>query len=169
MAQSGESLNTLRDLHVLWVDCSEETNANTVKSPEYKDINGRLTTAMLTLQQHTQLMTDDTMESLGMPTRKELNSAYLQIHTLKKKVRKLESQVSSQGKQSDEAKINSLRDDVENLDIESLRKDVADLKKKLAAVAKTPASAAKKAPASRAKSTAAKAKPEAKTATKKGA
>ncbi len=129
MAKEGEALESLRDLHVLWVDCSEETNAKTVASQEYQEINPRLTMALLNLQRHIQSMTDDAMSAFNMPTRKELNSAYLQIHDLKKRVRTLESQLKNQVKQSDTAKLNRLRDDVEKLDIESLRKDVAELKR----------------------------------------
>ena len=143
-AKDGESLESLRDLHVLWVDCSEETNAKTVSSKEYQEINPRLTKALLTLQQHTQSMTDDNMSALNMPTRKELNSAYLQIHGLKKMVRKLESQIKTQSKQSDSAKLNRLRDELENLDIDALRRDVEELKKQLKSASKTPAKTASK-------------------------
>jgi polyhydroxyalkanoate synthase subunit PhaE len=172
MAKEGKPLESLRDLHVLWVDCSEESNALTVSSKEYQEINPRLTKALFTLQKHVQDMTDDTMSSLNMPTRKELNSAYLQIHDLKKKVRKLESVIKSQGNTSDATKINRLRDDVEQLDVESLRKDVEALKKQLNSAA--PAAAApRKAPVRKAKPAEEKkpaaAKAPAKSPAKKGA
>jgi class III poly(R)-hydroxyalkanoic acid synthase PhaE subunit len=177
MAKEKKSLDSLRDLHVLWVDCSEETNAKTVASKEYQEINPRLTNALLTLQQHTQSMTDDTMASLNMPTRKELNSAYLQIHGLKKRLRKLEAELKNQVKDSDTEKLNRLRDDLEQLDIDALRADVAALKKQLqtgAKVAAKPAAAKKpavKKPAAKpaAKKPVAKAKSVTKSSTKKGA
>ncbi|MBF0455765.1 MAG: class III poly(R)-hydroxyalkanoic acid synthase subunit PhaE [Magnetococcales bacterium] len=168
MAQEGKPLQSLRDLHVLWVDCNEETNAETVGSKEYQEINPRLATALFTLKGHVQSMTDDTMSSLNMPTRKELNSAYLQIHDLKKKVRKLESQVKSQGQESDSTKLNRLRDDLEQLDVEALRKDVEALKKQLnisTTAAKAPA-ATRKAPVRRAKASTEKAKEPVKAAAK---
>ncbi|MBF0195441.1 MAG: class III poly(R)-hydroxyalkanoic acid synthase subunit PhaE [Magnetococcales bacterium] len=160
MAQAGDSIKSLRDLHVLWVDCSEESNANTVASEEYKEIYPRLTKTLLTLQNHVQSMTDDSMSALGMPTRKELNSAYLQIHDLKKKVRKLEGQLKNQPK----------------IDLESLRSDVEELKKRsLAAVkpaakttSKTAAKSSTTRAASKAKTTAARAKTAAKPTEKKG-
>jgi polyhydroxyalkanoate synthase subunit PhaE len=171
MAKEGKPLESLRDLHVLWVDCNEEANAKTVSSKEYQELNPRLTNAMFTLQKHIQSMTDDAMSQMNMPTRKELNSAYLQIHDLKKKVRKLESQQKSQVSQSDSTKLNRLRDDVEQLDIESLRKDVEELKKQLKAVGGTAAKAAtpRKAPVRKPKAAAEKAKPETKTSANKGA
>ncbi|MBF0359123.1 MAG: class III poly(R)-hydroxyalkanoic acid synthase subunit PhaE [Magnetococcales bacterium] len=181
MAKDKKSLESLRDLHVLWVDCSEETNAKTVASKEYQEINPRLTNALLTLQKHIQSMTDDTMASLNMPTRKELNSAYLQIHNLKKRVRNLEAELKSQVKDSDAEKLNRLRDDLEQLDIDALRADVAALKKQLQAGTKAAAKPAAKPTAKRAakpaakpavkpaaKKPEAKAKPATKSSTKKG-
>ena len=144
MAQEGKPLNSLRDLHVLWIDCNEDSNAATVSSREYQELSPRLTTALFSLKQHVQSMTDDAMSAMNMPTRKELNSAYLQIHDLKKKVRSLESQVKSQTKHSESSKINRLRDDIENLDIDSLRSDVDELKRLL----ETSAGTTKTAPSS---------------------
>ncbi|MBF0445800.1 MAG: class III poly(R)-hydroxyalkanoic acid synthase subunit PhaE, partial [Magnetococcales bacterium] len=178
MAQAGDSIKSLRDLHVLWVDCSEESNGKTVASTEYQEINPRLTNALLTLQQHIQSMTDDTMASFNMPTRKELNSAYLQIHDLKKKVRKLEVQIKNQTKSGDVTELNRLRDDLEKIDIDSLRADIAELKKSSASASKPVAKTASRPAAQRSgttakavsktKATTAKAKPAAKPATKKG-
>ncbi|MBF0383340.1 MAG: class III poly(R)-hydroxyalkanoic acid synthase subunit PhaE [Magnetococcales bacterium] len=179
MAQAGDSIKSLRDLHVMWVDCSEESNAKTVASPEYQEINPRLTNALLTLQKHLQSMTDDNMAALNMPTRKELNSAYLQIHDLKKKVRKLEGQLKNQTKLGDSTEFNRLRDDLEKLDIDSLRADIEALKKQSTSAIKPAAKAAAKPAAkkstttqkaaSKTKATAAKAKTADKPATKKGA
>ncbi|MBF0447739.1 MAG: class III poly(R)-hydroxyalkanoic acid synthase subunit PhaE [Magnetococcales bacterium] len=140
MARNGKPMNNLRDLHVLWVDCNEETNADTVSSKVYQEINPRLTTALFSLKKHLQSMTDDMMTSMNMPSRKELNSAYLQIHELKRKVRSLEAAIKSQAGTDESAKINRIRDDLEQLDITSLRQDVEELKKQLLVNNQVPAS-----------------------------
>lgn len=131
LAKEGKPLESLRDLHVVWVDANEETNAEMVSSKEYQELNPRMAEALLTLRGHIQEMTDDFMGALNLPNRRELNSAYKQIHTLRRKVRELEAQAKTGG-QGDSSKLNRLREDVDKMNIDDLRKDVEDLKKQLA-------------------------------------
>lgn len=170
MAKEGKPLESLRDLHVLWVDCNEETNALTVSSKEYQELNPQMMSAMLELRAHMQFLTDEALEAMNLPNRRELNSAYKQIHSLKRRVRKLEQQ--AKGQNTGAAK------ETKSSEVEALRKEVAELKK---AVAAAPAAAktTRKAPARKttkapAKTAAAKApaktaaKAPAKAAAKKG-
>jgi hypothetical protein len=44
---SGATVESLRELYNLWVECNEETYGRMLRSPEYGELNGRLLNALL--------------------------------------------------------------------------------------------------------------------------
>ena len=49
-AASGKSIDSLRELYNLWVDCNEESYGRMLRSVEYSELSGRLLNALLRCQ-----------------------------------------------------------------------------------------------------------------------
>ncbi|NGZ05712.1 MAG: class III poly(R)-hydroxyalkanoic acid synthase subunit PhaE [Magnetococcales bacterium] len=131
MGAEGKSLQTMRDLYVLWVDCNEEANAATVAGKEYNEINTRMVNAMMRVRRNMAEMVDGTMSAFNLPTRRELDSAYRQISLLKRRVSALEEIIGELKGRDATAEINTLRDDMEKLGVRRLREELAALRNQL--------------------------------------
>ncbi|MBF0439467.1 MAG: class III poly(R)-hydroxyalkanoic acid synthase subunit PhaE [Magnetococcales bacterium] len=127
----GKSLQTLHDLYVLWVDCNEEANAATVSGKEFNEVNARMTNALMRVRKHMGDVVDESLGTMNMPTRRELDSAHKQISLQKKRIQALEDEMQELRSKDSSADINALRDDMEKLGIRRLREEVADLKRQL--------------------------------------
>jgi len=73
-ADSGEPIDSARDLYDSWVSCCEAAYADEVSSPEYARIHGRLVNAQMALKQRVAVMVDETLGAMNMPTRSELRT-----------------------------------------------------------------------------------------------
>ncbi|MBF0180169.1 MAG: class III poly(R)-hydroxyalkanoic acid synthase subunit PhaE [Magnetococcales bacterium] len=129
MAAEGKALETMRDLYILWVDCSEEANARAVTSKEFNELNTHLMNGLMRVRRHMNETVDNALSLMNMPTRRELDSAYQQIATLKQRLRALEDEVQALRNRDASADINTLRDDMEKLGVRRLREEVAELRK----------------------------------------
>ena len=128
---ANEPLETLRDLYVLWVDCSEEANASFVKGQTYQGASARMTNALMRLQNHVQAMTDELLTAFNVPTRKEVNSTHRQVHLLKRRIQTLENELKVLRSRDLSAELDTLRDDMERLDVRELRQDLAKMRQML--------------------------------------
>ncbi|MBF0460646.1 MAG: hypothetical protein HQL87_04545 [Magnetococcales bacterium] len=125
---SNTPIETMRELYVLWVDCSEEVNAAFVRGQEYQEANSRMVNAMVRVQNYVQTSVDGMLATFNMPTRKELDSAHRQVHDLKRRVQRLEDQAKTLTAQDHSAELRSIRDDLDRLDVRNLRQELADMK-----------------------------------------
>lgn len=121
-------VESMRDLYVLWVDCCEEVNAGFVRGKEFQQANSRMVNAMVKVQQYLQTTLDEQFAALNLPSRRELNSTHRQVHELKRRVRELEEQIRGMRAQDHEAELRALRDDLDRLDVRSLRQELTDMK-----------------------------------------
>ena len=51
-AATGQTMNSLRELYNLWVECNEETYGRMLHSAEYSELSGRLLNALLVCYPH---------------------------------------------------------------------------------------------------------------------
>ena len=128
---SNKPLESLRDLYVLLVDCSEEANAEFVRGQEYQEANSRMTNALMRVQHHVNTMMDEMLGALHMPTRRELDSSHHQVQNLKRRMRALEDEVKLLRSNNHSEEINAIRDDMERMDVRSLRTELSSMKKLL--------------------------------------
>ncbi|MBF0125627.1 MAG: class III poly(R)-hydroxyalkanoic acid synthase subunit PhaE [Magnetococcales bacterium] len=129
LAAENKPLQTMRDLYVLWVDCSEEANAEAVTSKEFNALNARMMNALVRVRQHMGGMVDDGLATMNMPTRRELDSAHKQITSLRRRVQALEDEIQELRAKDTTADLNALRDDMEKLGVRRLREELAEVKK----------------------------------------
>lgn len=59
MAEAGQGIETLREFYNLWVDCSEQAYAETVRSETYSRINARMINSLMRFRQHSQRLLDN--------------------------------------------------------------------------------------------------------------
>jgi class III poly(R)-hydroxyalkanoic acid synthase PhaE subunit len=93
MTSAGTPVENLRQIYDLWVDCSEEAYAEVAGAAEYGEVSAELINASMQLKRHGQLLTEEVMGALNMPTRQELDTAHLRTHQLKGEVKALEQRL----------------------------------------------------------------------------
>ena len=128
---SNEPLGSLRDLYVLWVDCSEEANAEFIRGEAYQEASSRMTNALMRVQGHVQTMVDEVLESFRMPTRREVDRSHRQMQEMKRRLRSLEDELKTLRTKDHTAELAAIRDDLERLDVRNLRQELSAMKKHL--------------------------------------
>jgi len=74
MAKEDKELKSLRDIYDLWIDCNEESYASYVYTPEFSELYGRLTNALMAVKQHGRNLVDEYLGALNVPTYKGINT-----------------------------------------------------------------------------------------------
>jgi class III poly(R)-hydroxyalkanoic acid synthase PhaE subunit len=93
LGKGEKKIENMRDLFVIWIDCLEEAHSELVISEAYLDTNARLVKAMMSTRKATQDLTDDMLEGMNIPNRRELNTAYKKIQFLKRQYREIEEEL----------------------------------------------------------------------------
>ena len=75
-----EAPSSLRAVYDLWVDISEAHYANYAMSEEYQSLYGDMVNKLMALKRHYSELVDETMESLNLPSRKELDTVHQRLH-----------------------------------------------------------------------------------------
>ena len=74
-----ETPSSLRGVYNLWVDISEAHYADYAMSEEYQSLYGDMVNKLMALKQHYSKLADETMESLNLPSRKELDTVHQRL------------------------------------------------------------------------------------------
>lgn len=119
LQQQNETVNDLRSLYNIWVDCGEEAYAEHVKTAEFITIHARLINSLMAWKRHEQKVIDTVLSALHMPTRKELDTMNLRIHQLRRENKLLQNDPNNahmfgliQEVNTLRAEVNELRDQV---------------------------------------------------------
>jgi class III poly(R)-hydroxyalkanoic acid synthase PhaE subunit len=132
MASSDKQLETARGLYDLWVDCGEDAYAEVVSSGEYGELSAALVNSSMALKKHGQLMVDEMLSAMNMPSRHELNTAHQRAHHLNQRVKELEAQAKKTGAEDLSRAVGKLREDLEGLDVADVKAQVTQLREELA-------------------------------------
>jgi hypothetical protein len=74
----------------LWIDCGEEAYAEVVATPDFPHLQAQMVNALMRLKRHEQVMMDEVMTALNMPTRREMDTTHKRVHELKQQLRTLQ-------------------------------------------------------------------------------
>ncbi|NNE62734.1 MAG: class III poly(R)-hydroxyalkanoic acid synthase subunit PhaE [Gammaproteobacteria bacterium] len=74
--------SSLRALYDLWVDTSEEHYANFAIGPEYQSLYGDMVNKLMALKKHYSDVIDDFLQSMNLPSRRELDTLEQRVHQL---------------------------------------------------------------------------------------
>ena len=118
MSEQKESLDSMREVYDLWVDCAEEAYADFAHSDEYQKVYGSMANSLMALKQETRNMLDSAASSMGMPSSKGFNTVLKRMQEMRREIKALQRS----GNSSDETS--------------ELRAEVADLRKELAVLKK---------------------------------
>jgi hypothetical protein len=80
----------------IWIDIFENYFTRLFDSAEFSENFGKLVTSELEIAKHWNNMTATLLESANMPTKKDMDEVYKELHSLRKRVAKLEK-ISNKG------------------------------------------------------------------------
>jgi class III poly(R)-hydroxyalkanoic acid synthase PhaE subunit len=88
--KAGESLDGLRAVYDLWIDCGEDAYAEQVATRDFPHLQAQLVNALMRMKRHEQLMLEEVMTALNMPTRQEMDTTHMRVHELQQQLRHLQ-------------------------------------------------------------------------------
>jgi class III poly(R)-hydroxyalkanoic acid synthase PhaE subunit len=131
--KKGETINSVRALYDIWVDCNEDAYAEFVMSSEFQDVYAEMVNAVMAVKHQIRLLLDENLGALNMPTRGEVNGMIKRHHELQRTVKTLlrdrADAVRPAPKQAAKAE--------KPAEVDALKREVAELKTQLAAAAKS--------------------------------
>ncbi len=90
---SGEPVTSLRAFYDLWVDACEEVYGDFAMTGEYSEMYGEMVNALMAVKHHGSLLVDELLESLNMPTHREINTLHHRLHEIRRDYRTLRNVV----------------------------------------------------------------------------
>lgn len=125
LAEDDKSLDSVRAVYDLWVDCAEDAYADFAYSAEYQEVYGRMINSLMALKNEFLNMIDETSSAMGLPSRKGFDTVLKRMQEMRREIRKLQSsQTTNTAGNKGNTDIAALR-----AEINVLRKEVAELKK----------------------------------------
>jgi hypothetical protein len=130
LTEGAEPIQTLKELHNLWVNCYESAYAKCLYTEQYQQSHGKVSNALMRLRQHAQEMRDNQFEAIGLATRKGLDITLQRQHVLRKEMRKITKTLADMNEAQNQALISELRSTVQQLsaDVHTLKQELATIK-----------------------------------------
>lgn len=88
--KAGESLDGLRAVYDLWIDCGEDAYAEQVATSDFPHLQAELVNALMRMKRHEQLMVEEAMTALNIPTRREMDTSHKRVYEMQRQVRALQ-------------------------------------------------------------------------------
>ncbi|MDQ2696978.1 MAG: class III poly(R)-hydroxyalkanoic acid synthase subunit PhaE [Pseudomonadota bacterium] len=89
LGQEGKSLDSVRAVYDLWVDCNEEAYAELARSPDYSEVYGRMINALMRVKRHGQMLVNEALSALNVPNRRELDTTHARLQETRRRLREL--------------------------------------------------------------------------------
>jgi len=86
LSQNGESLEGLRAAYDLWVDCGEEAYAELAATPDFPHLQAKMVNALMRLKNHEQVMMDEVMTAMNIPTRHEVDTTHKRVYEMQRQL-----------------------------------------------------------------------------------
>ena len=126
MSEREESLDSMREVYDLWIDCAEEAFADFAHSTEYREVYGNMINALMALKQETRTIIDDAAISLGLPSSKGFDKILKRMQEVQREIR------ASKRSENKSVEISEqIPDELTELrtEVTALRKELTTLKK----------------------------------------
>ncbi|WP_299177002.1 poly(R)-hydroxyalkanoic acid synthase subunit PhaE [uncultured Neptuniibacter sp.] len=131
LTHSEEKVDGLQKLHDIWVDAYESAYSDTVFTDAYQRSHGRISNALMQLRKYVQDVRDIHFQSVGLATRKGLDTALQRQHQLRKEMR-----VSRREVQGMKQSLSEMQNELMTETVAELKKELATLKKEVASLKK---------------------------------
>jgi class III poly(R)-hydroxyalkanoic acid synthase PhaE subunit len=89
-SEPGREITSMRGLYDLWVDAAEEGYAEVALSPEFRHVYGELVNAQMRMRKLFNAEVERNTQSLGIPTRTELDSVHKRLAEVRRQLARLE-------------------------------------------------------------------------------
>lgn len=131
LSTGDNKVSSLQQLHDIWVDAYESAYSETVFTDAYQRSHGRISNALMTLRKFSQDVRDIYFQSVGLATRRGLDTALKRQHQLRKEMRTSNRQIASMQSQINALQTESVSELIADLkkEITSLKREVTKLKK----------------------------------------
>lgn len=129
LSERGETLDSMRDVYDLWIDCAEDAYADFAYSDEYQEIYGRMINSQMALKKETRNMVDSMATSIGLPSSRGFDTVLKRMQEMRREIRQLKKSIQQSPAQSSKGTDNSKVLKEMRAEINALRKEVADLNK----------------------------------------
>jgi class III poly(R)-hydroxyalkanoic acid synthase PhaE subunit len=131
MGDKGESIQSLRAIYDLCVDCGEEAYAEFAMSEEYQRVYGEVVNALMAVKHQTRTMVDESLGTMNMPTRHEMNGIVKRQQELKRIIKSIQRNLNDGGGSPRGRKRGNGGED--STDIGVLQREVAALRQEMTA------------------------------------
>lgn len=98
--ESGGKLHSVREVIDFWIDAAEAAFAEIAHSPEYRRRSGELTNLLMDLKIQRQRMLDQVIETIGLPSRREMDTTLKRLAALRRENRDLRQRLDRLEQQS---------------------------------------------------------------------
>lgn len=124
LSSNDESLDSMRAVYDLWIDCAEEAYSEFAFSDEYQTVYGRMVNSLMAVKQESRNMVDSAAASIGLPDSKAFDTVLKRTQEMRREIRQLQREK----KQS--SNLTELRSEIENLrqELASVKKDISTQK-----------------------------------------
>jgi class III poly(R)-hydroxyalkanoic acid synthase PhaE subunit len=95
--KAGEPFEGLRAIYNLWIDCGEEAYAEHVASTEFPQLQADMINALMRMKRHEQLMMEEVMTALNIPTRREMDTTHKRVYDLQQQLCRLQESLEDNG------------------------------------------------------------------------
>ena len=85
----------LKDLHDLWMGTYNNMVMDFVKSPQFAQMNGNILDTNLDIKSQNQEIVNQYLESMGFPTKENIDEIYLKLHDMDRKLSKISRDVKT--------------------------------------------------------------------------
>ncbi|MDQ3731071.1 MAG: class III poly(R)-hydroxyalkanoic acid synthase subunit PhaE, partial [Pseudomonadota bacterium] len=91
----GNPIESLREVHNLWIDSCEQAYANYVVTDKYVGVYGRLVNSVMALKRHGTMMVDQVLSAMNMPTRSEVDTLHRRLQETRRESKVLRAELDS--------------------------------------------------------------------------
>jgi class III poly(R)-hydroxyalkanoic acid synthase PhaE subunit len=95
MAREGKEINSVRDLTRLWLGVADEVFTEMYASVDYVELQHEMSAAGMKFRIEQRQVVEMFLETLGMPTRSELDDAYRSLYEVRKEVKALKKALAA--------------------------------------------------------------------------
>jgi class III poly(R)-hydroxyalkanoic acid synthase PhaE subunit len=90
----GETLESLRAIYDLWIDCGEDAYAEQVATAEFPHLQAEMVNALMRMKRQEQIMVEEVMTALNVPTRREIDTTHQRVYQLQRDMRALQEEAA---------------------------------------------------------------------------
>jgi len=94
---SDPAVNSLGELHDLWVEAYEGSYGEQIATAEYRDAHGRISNAVMTLRLYLQELRNTQLQQLGIPNNTQLDQIYQRLNDQRRELKQLRREVAALG------------------------------------------------------------------------